>query len=239
MGEEAVSDRPAFYAPTGSWWGDVVSLLHVPYTLWHLSYVAIGAALAPSVDWRTLAGTLIAFGLGLGVGAHALDEFKGRPLRTGLSDRTLLTLGFGAMAASLAIAMLGAVEVSPWVLVWAAVGITLAVGYALEWPVVHTDLGFAISWGAFPVVVGYWAQTLEISLAAVVVAAAMVVLSLAQRGLSTPARFLRRRTSEAVVTFDGDRTWQRIELLATWEKPLRLLSWTTAALALGLLATHL
>jgi hypothetical protein len=233
-----VSERPAFYAPTGSRWGDFVSLLHIPYTLWHLAYVAIGAALAPELDWRILTGTLTAFGIGLGIGAHALDEVKSRPLRTGFSDTALWLLGLGAMAATLGIAALGAVEVSPWVYAWAAAGVLLAVGYALEWPVVHTDLGFAVAWGAFPVIVGYWAQTREVSFPVVVVAAAAILFSLAQRALSTPARFVRRRTTETVVSFDSGRSWPREELLATWERPLRLLTWTTVVVAIGLLATH-
>jgi hypothetical protein len=143
------------------------------------------------------------------------------------------------MIVSVVIAGIGAFEVSPWVIAWAATGVLLAVGYALEWPIVHTDTGFGLAWGAFPVVVGYWAQTEDISLALVIVAGAAALLSLGQRALSTPARFVRRRTDESVVDFDGDRRWDRIELLATWEKPLRLLTWTIVTLAVGLLSTHL
>jgi hypothetical protein len=232
-------DRPAFYAPTGSLVGDVVSLLHVPYTLWHLSYIPIGAALAPALDLRILTGTLAAFLFGLGIGAHALDEVKSRPLGTRLSDRALWWLGTGAMAVAMAIAIAGGFVVSPWVPLWAAVGIVLAVGYALEWPVLHTDLGFGLAWGAFPLLVGYWAQTETVTVPVVVIAGAATLLSLAQRALSTPARFVRRHTIEAVTRFDRDRQWDRAELLDTWEKPLRLLTWTTLALALGLLLAHL
>jgi hypothetical protein len=231
--------RPAYYARTGSAGRDLIALLHVPYTLWHLSYVAIGAAIAPDVDWRVLAGTVGAFAVGLGIGAHALDEVKSRPLRTGLSDRALWWLGMVAMAVALAIAVVGAAELSPWVLAWGAAGVLLAVGYALEWPWLHSDLGFALAWGAFPVVVGNWAQTLESSWPVVLVAAAATLLSLAQRALSTPARYVRRRTTEAGAHFDRDRSWDRAELLSTWEDPLRLLSWMVPTLAIGLLATHL
>jgi hypothetical protein len=232
-------ERPAFYAPTGSLAGDVISLLHVPYTLWHLSYVPIGAALAPNLDPMVLVGTLAAFVFGLGIGAHALDEVKGRPLGTRLSDRALWAMGIGAMSVAMAIALVGGFVVSPWVPLWATGGIILAVGYALEWPVLHTDVGFGLAWGAFPLLVGYWAQTGTLSLPVVVMAGAATLLSLAQRALSTPARFVRRRTVEAVTRFDGDRQWERSQLLRTWEKPLRLLTWTTLALAVGLLLTHL
>jgi hypothetical protein len=234
-----VSDGPAFYARTGSKWDDLVSLLHVPYTLWHLSYVVIGAALAPTVDWLILSGTLAAFAVGLGIGAHALDEVESRPLSTGLSDRVLWMIGIGAMLLATGIAVVGSFQVSPWVMAWGVVGVFLAVGYALEWPVIHTDLGFGLAWGAFPVVVGYWAQTQAISVSLVVAAAAATLLSLAQRALSTPARFVRRRTRESVVEFDGEVRWDRAELLQTWERPLRLLAWAMVALAIGLISTHL
>jgi hypothetical protein len=65
-------------------------------------------------------------------------------------------------------------------------------------------------------------------------AAAATVLSRAQRELSTPARRLRRTDSPAEVT-----GWDRGELLATWERPLRLLSLAVPLLAASLLATHL
>ena len=74
--------RPAFYALDPGGWRDYVTLLHPPYTLWHLSYVAIGAALSPEMKWGLLGWTALAFLLAMGVGAHALDELNGRPLHT-------------------------------------------------------------------------------------------------------------------------------------------------------------
>ena len=74
--------RPAFYALPPGGWRDYWTLLHPPYTLWHLSFVAIGAALAPAISWRWLAESLIAFFLAIGLAAHALDEVHDRPLRT-------------------------------------------------------------------------------------------------------------------------------------------------------------
>jgi hypothetical protein len=230
---------PAFYARIGSPIGDLITILHPPYTLWHLSYVAIGAALAPSVDWLILLGTVLAFAFGLGVGAHALDELHDRPLSTSISNGWLRALGWGGLAVGAFLAVVAAAVISPISLLWGAAGVLLAAGYALEWSaLVHSTVGFGLAWGAFPVLVGYWAQTEEVSLAALAVAAAASVLSMTQRTLSTPARRLRRETDTAVGLIEASNL-ERTELLATWERPLRLLVVAHLLLALGLLASHL
>ena len=90
-------DRPAFYALRAGGWRDLVTLLHPPYTIWHLSFVALGAAAAPSVHANRLAAALGAFALAVGVSAHALDELNGRPLATRLSPTTLIVLAVGAV----------------------------------------------------------------------------------------------------------------------------------------------
>ncbi|HZD23074.1 MAG TPA: hypothetical protein VE569_06685 [Acidimicrobiia bacterium] len=230
---------PAFYARTGSPIGDLITILHPPCTLWHLSYVAIGAALAPSVGWLVLLGTTLAFSFGLGVGAHALDELHDRPLSTGLSNGWLRVLGWGGLAVGGLIAVAAAIVISPMALLWGAAGILLAAGYALEWsPLVHSTVGFGLAWGAFPVLVGYWGQTEGVSPAALAVAAAAAAFSMTQRMLSTPARYVRRET-DATVAVIGGSNWERTELLATWERPLRLLVAAHVLLALGLLFSHL
>ncbi len=232
--------RPAYYAPTGTRAGDLIAILHPPYTAWHLAYVAIGASLGPPLDWLRLGGTALAFFLGTGIATHALDELHDRPLRTGLSDWVLLVLVIGGYAGAVGVAVAGVVIISPWVLVWAALGIALASGYALNiHPWLHSDIGFALAWGAFPVLVGHWAQTELFSLPVLAVAAAATILSLVQRGLSSPARYVRRTTEAASASFqleDGTHGWSREHLLATWERPLRLLGWAVVLLAIGLLA---
>lgn len=231
--------RPAFYARTGTRLGDFVTLLHVPYTLWHLSYVAIGASLARQIDGARLAGTLLAFAFGLGIGAHALDELHDRPLTTRLSRRTLLVLGWGGLGAGGVIAIAASFVISPIALIWGAAGALLAAAYALEWSrFVHSTAGFALAWGAFPVLVGYWAQTESLSIAILVVAAAASALSAAQRELSTPARHIRRKVPDAVAEIGTDR-WDRSTLLATWERPLQLLAAAHVLLGIGLLLTHI
>ncbi|MEE9472735.1 MAG: hypothetical protein V3V82_01985, partial [Acidimicrobiia bacterium] len=212
--------RAAFYARTGSGLGDLITLLHLPYTMWHLSYVAIGAAMAPRIDALRLAGTLLAFAFGLGIGAHALDELHDRPLSTGLSPGTLRILGWGGLGAGAALAVAASLVISPVALAWGAGGVLLAAAYALEWSRwVHSTVGFAVAWGGFPVLVGYWAQTESLSLAAVFVAAAAIALSMAQQALSTPARHVRRKVRSATAKI-GEASWDRTTLLASWERPL-------------------
>jgi len=236
-------NRPAYYARTGSPGRDLIALLHPPYTMWHLSYVAMGAGIAPQLDWVHLAGTVLAFLFGMGVGAHALDELHDRPLGTTLSRGTLLTLAVGGVSAGAALAVAGALVISPWVALWGTAGVLLAIGYPLEVPEwLHTDLGFGLSWGGFPVLVGYWAQTQNLSAPAVVLAVVATLISMTQRYLSTPARFVRRDTDQAEATFDlGTHRvhWGQDRLLDTWERPLKTLGWAMTLLAIVLLALHL
>lgn len=237
------SSHPAFYARTGSLRGDLIALLHPPYTAWHLSYVVYGAALTPALNWLTLAGTLAAFFFGTGLAAHALDEWHGRPLGTRLSDGTLLTIASIGIAGAGGVAFLGMSVLSPWVLAWAVVGTVLMIGYTLEWhPALHSDAGFALAWGGFPVLVGFWAQTEHVDGSALLVALAATLLSLTQRALSTPARYVRRKAKDATVHLDGSsggEDWSREELLDTWERPLKVLAAAVVTLAVGLLAVQI
>ncbi len=234
----------AFYAREGGVGSDLFSVLHVPYTAWHLSYVVIGAALAPQIDWIRFVGTLVAFFGGTGLAAHALDEWNDRPLHTRLSDRMLFSITAVGFALASGAVIVGVWLFTPWVIAWALAGAVLATGYVLEWfrGTLHSNLGFALLWGGFPVIVGYWVQADAISAAAAGVALAAVILSLVQRSLSTSARVVRRRTNDAHVvlsTEDSESHWNREELLSTWERPLLLLSAAMVILALSLLLLRL
>jgi len=233
-----------FYAVPGTLRGDLWTLLHPPYTAWHLGYVVCGASLTPEMDWPRLGLTVLAFFAGTGVASHALDELHGRPLQTSFTDGQLKLMGYGGLGFCGALALAGAWMASPWVLAWAAAGCFLVCAYTLEWQggLIHTDLGFALCWGGFPVLAAFWIQQERLSLASLVVAFAAVLSSLAQRDLSLNSRFLRRRAHRAVAllrTAHGDFLWEKDRLLSTWENPLRLLSWAVAALGLGLLLAHL
>jgi hypothetical protein len=241
VGSTAVSDRlpPAFYVSPGGPLRDLLAILHPPYTAWHLSFVAIGSGLAPEIEWLRLAGTVGAFALGLGLAAHALDEWNGRPLDTGIPDRVLLALALAGFSGALLLAGFGVVLISVWVLPWAVAGIVLAAAYPLGWPrPLHTDLGFAFAWGGFPVLVGFWSQAESLDDVALLGALAATVLSLAQRRLSTSARYVRRVAPSASVEFSGEPGWTRKELLASWELPLLLLAGATILFAAAVLLRH-
>jgi hypothetical protein len=190
-------ERPAFYALRPGGWRDLVTLLHPPYTAWHLSYVAIGAAAAPQLHADRLAAALAAFFLGVGVCAHALDELNGRPLATRLSDRSLIALAVTGLAGAIAIGIAGVATVSAGLAPFVVAGAFIVAAYNLELlgGRFHTDFWFAASWGAFPALTGYWINALELRAQGLLVAAACFMLSIAQRRLSRPARELRRRTA--------------------------------------------
>ena len=236
------SERPAWYALETGGWRDYVTLLHLPYTAWHLSYVVIGGCLAPIVAWGRLGAAVLAFGLAVGIGAHALDELSGRPLRTGIPTSILVALATVSIAAACAIGVVGAVAYEPWLLVLVPLGLFLVLAYNLELAGgrFHSDLWFGLAWGGFPVVCGYAAVAGELSVAALLAAAFAVLLSLAQRALSNHVRFVRRGVESVdgeLVLREGGR--ERIDaerLIAAEERGLRLLAAASVLLAAALVA---
>lgn len=204
------AERPAFYALRPGGWRDLITLLHPPYTAWHLSYVALGAAAAPQLHGDRLAATLGAFALAVGISAHALDELRGHPLQTGLGRGALTGLGAGGLLGAVALGVAGIVIVSPLLIPLVLIGALLVPAYNLELARgrFHNDLTFALAWGAFPAFTGYFVNGLAIGPAGLLVAGACALLSLAQRRLSTPVRELRRHTVSVagVQRLDDGRT---------------------------------
>jgi hypothetical protein len=223
----------------------VITLLHPPYTAWHLSYVALGAGLAEHTDGPRLAWTMAAFLLAVGIAAHCLDELNGRPLGTRLPTPVLAVAGAVSLAGAAAIGLWGVRSIGVYLLPFVLIGVALVLAYNLELfgGVLHTDEVFALSWGAFPVLVGGFAQTGSIELPVVLGAAFAAATSLAQRYLSNWARRLRRggvrvegfveRTGEAPEALD-------IAVLTTpAEASLRALAAAHVLLAAALVALRL
>jgi hypothetical protein len=237
--------RPAYYAAGSGGWRDWWTLLHPPYTGWHLSYAVIGAALAPRVQTSRLIATVLAFFLAVGLAAHALDELRDRPLRTSIPSWLLVLVVAVGLLGALVLGVFGVIRVG-WVLVpFMVAGPLLVIGYNAELfgGAIHTDLGFAAAWGAFPLLTGYVAQAGTLAVAPVLAALGALALSAAQRRLSTPARNIRRRATavDGTVTFADGRVVQLTAevLIQPLERALRAASWAIMLLAAALAVARL
>jgi hypothetical protein len=220
--------RPAYYALDRGGWRDYVTLLHPPYTAWHLSYVAIGAGLAPEFHLDRLLWALAAFFLALGVAAHALDELRGRPLGTAIPAPALWALAVVTLAGAVAIGVGAAIAWGYGLLAFVAVGAFLVPAYNLELfgGRLHTDLWFALAWGAFPALTGAFVQAQALSAAGILAAAFAACASVAQRRLSTPVREARRRGGTTAGT-------------EPLEGALRALAWALPLLAAAIVTARL
>jgi hypothetical protein len=241
---ESRPHAPAFYALRGGGWRDLLNVLHLPYTAWHLANVLLGAAAASQVHSDRLLATLAAFFLGLGVSAHALDELNGRPLRTRLSDRALIALAAFGLGGAVGIGVAGCLIVSATLAPFVAAGGFIVVAYSLELfgGRFHTDFWLAASWAAFPALTSWWVNTLSLDSPKAVAAGLLVAVGCfglvsAQRRLSTPVRRLRRRTvslSGEQVLDDGTVVPLSIEGIASpLDGALRMLWWAVVAVSIG------
>jgi hypothetical protein len=243
--DEADWKPPAYYAARPGRWRDWWTLLHPPYTAWHLSYVVIGAALAPHVYTSRMVAAVLAFFLAVGLAAHALDELSGRPLRTRIPSVVLVAVVAAGLAGALALGVAGVIQVGWPLIPFMVAGPVLVIAYNAELfgGVMHTDAGFAVAWGAFPVLTAYVAQTGTLAVAPVLAAAGAFFLSQAQRRLSTPARDIRRRAvvvTGRITYADGRIVPVTAEgLLRPLEQALRATSWAIVLLAAALAVARL
>ena len=137
-----------------------MTLLHPPYTLWHLSYVAIGAALAP--DLEVGAPRRGARGV-LPRGRHR----RARARRAERAPAADADLGPGARRRSRRVSIGGAVGIgvyasiayTPWLAPLVVAGGFIVCAYNLELfgGAFHSDAWFALAWGAFPLLTAYLA----------------------------------------------------------------------------------
>lgn len=213
-----------------------VGLLFLPYTGMVLAFTVIGSMLAPTIHWDRVGAIVLIYFLALGIGAHALDAVGSRaakPWGSVFSRGQLWTLAVAALVAAYALGIWYMVRYTP--LLWP---IALAEGffvlaYNLEWfrGRFHSDFWFAVSWGALPVLAGYVLQTNAISPAALVVAAAMALLSLVEIKASRPYKELKRAAA-------GGREADRTQI-ARFEAILKSLSLGVILLGAGFLAWRL
>ena len=248
----------AWYDVSGSGWlRDIWIILHFPYTIWHLSYVIIGAALAPELNWGTLGWTVLAFFLGMGIGGHCLDELCGRPLRTKVPGTLLWTLAIVSIASAIAIGVVIGMRETVWVIPCIIFGGFIVFAYNLEWGpkgFFHRDEWFGLAWGAFPAVTAYIAQTHTVSWGLAGVAAACLLYSMTQRVLSSHAREFRRRVRGIEGGYyhygsgpvcphcpDGGGLIPLTAevIIGPAEVALKFMTWTIITMAIGMLIWHL
>jgi hypothetical protein len=225
---EDARPRPAFYALREGGWRDYVTLLHLPYTLWNLAYVALGASLAPVFRTNRMVWTMAAFALALGVAAHALDELNGRPLRTRIPGWALVGLAAASLTGACAIGIGAAAAWGCGLAGFVAVGAVVVPAYNLEWfgGAIHNRWGLALAWGSFPVLTAYFAEAQTLRVEAILGAAFAAAMLLVQRALSTPVRHARR-------------TLGTLEGVEPMEYALRVLPWANVLLAAALVAARL
>jgi len=220
--------RPAYYALARGGWRDYVTVLHLPYTAWNVSYVALGAALAPTFRTDRWLWTSAAFALALGVSAHALDELNGRPLQTTIGVRTLVLLAAVSLAGACAIGIWAASAWGWGLLAFVAAGAFIVPAYNLELfgGRFHTAWWLALAWAALPILTAYFAQANTLRAPALLAAGFGTVMILAQRALSTPVRHARR----ALGSTEG---------IEPMERALRILPWANILLGAALVTARL
>ena len=183
--------------------------------------------------------------LAVGIAAHCLDELNGRPLGTVLPARALALASAVSLAGATAIGLWGVDAIGVYLLPFVLIGVVLVVAYNLELfgGALHTDHVFALAWGAFPVLVGGFAQTGSVELPVVLGATFATATSLAQRYLSNWARRIRRgglRVEGSIERPGGEREALDFATLTTpAEAALRALVAAHVLLAAALVALRL
>lgn len=207
-----------------------IGLLFLPYTGMVLSYTVIGGMLAPSVAWDRVGALLLIYFLGLGIAAHALDALGSRGIKPWgevFSRRQLLIAASASLVGAYAIAGHYSYWYVPWLAAIAIVEGFFVFAYNLEWwnGRFHTDGWFALSWGGLPVAAGYVMQTNRLSLAVLIAAIAMALLSVVEITASRVYKELRRKSN---------RTDDETATAARYERILKSLSLGVIALGVGL-----
>ncbi len=238
--------RPAWYTLGGRGvLTDLVNLLHPPYTLWHLSYVVIGIALAPVINMDRSLAVIIAFFLGLGIGAHALDETMGNPLKTKLSRQKLYLIGLSSLTVATAIGAYYVITLSVLLLPIILVEVFFALAYNLETfnKRFHNTIVFSISWGVLPFLTGYFVNSLSVSLGALLTSLAIGLLTYVQRTLSLQARAVRRNIDSPIRALkleNGEEIQvSASDLISPAEKSLKALTLTIFIFAIALICQRI
>ena len=172
-----------------------VNALHWPFSLWHLSYVVLGVALAQERNLAVLGWLVLAFAGGMVLAAHHADLLAGDPLRQAIPKYQLrIGVAVGLITGSgIGVWLVLSNQIPPWLFVTVPLGVLFAAGYGLEWPGFHGDAQFASFWAVFPFLVGYFSQGSVWAWHLIPAVFFVYATAIVQRELSTRARFIRRK----------------------------------------------
>ena len=220
-----------FVAP-GSKLGDVYNILHLPYTAMVLAFVLAGGVTAPQVHLDRIGAALAAYFVGLGIGAHALDQLElgGSRYVEMLSGRELAIMAVLGLCGAAAIGLYYALAVTAWLLPLIGAGLFFAVAYPLPSRMgnglFHNELSFSFAWGFLPFVTGYFVESAMLTPFAIGAGAVAALAAAVEIRMSRRARAARKEGLPAVA-FEGP------------ERRLKILVMSTCAVALLLAAARL
>jgi hypothetical protein len=238
----------AWYALGGSKFRELYTILHLPYTSMVLSYVLVGAAVSPHVYPERLSLALVAYFLGLGLSAHALNELHARHWGEALGKRELEALFLIPLAGALSIGAYG------MLVLYASAGGLLAAlvllafiametfflfayntDFSGEW--FHSDVAFAFSWGALPTIISYYVNALTISAVPILISLAMAATAGIEINLSRWCKDFRRKSQLTEMHFADNSilSMKTAELIARPEKALKLIVFVVDLTAVGLI----
>ncbi len=188
----------------------LIGLLFLPYTGMVLAYTVIGSMMADHIHWHRVWAIVVIYFLGLGIGGHALDALgsKGlKPWGTVISKRGLFLLAIASITGAYAIGIYYMVLFTPLLWLIAIPEGFFLLAYNLEWfgGRFHSDGWFALSWGSLPVLAGYILQTNQVSIAALLVAVSMGLLSLVEIKVSRPYKEMKRESAVTGKTIHQDQ----------------------------------
>jgi len=197
----------AWYARHGGKVGELYTILHLPYTSMVLSYVLIGAVLSPNFFVDRLAYTLVAYFLGLGISAHALNELNARHWGVALTKLDLQIAFLLPLLGALSIGIYGVTvmyDVSngnlllPTVLLMFIILETFFLfAYNLNFAKgkFHNDLAFGFAWGFLPFLTSYYVHSLTMTVGVLLIGLALGATAMIEINLSRWCKDFRRKSN--------------------------------------------
>jgi len=144
--------------------------LRIPFSFVFIGWITLAQAIAPHFNPQIYLFTLLASFLGLVVGAHYIDIGSSREKFSPYIKVPRRMLEVGVLAVALGIAV-GAYVAAKWNLVFLAFVLIegfAAIAYPRENPkVVHSYVGFGLTWGTIPFLGAYFIQASTLSLLAI------------------------------------------------------------------------